>query len=112
MLPSLYAWLWLPLERPSRGSARSSSSRASLGPSSDSSSSGDELGLSVLDAALYVIGLFTVGYLPLGSALLGLVWAAAAAQVGALALGRYAPYAGGAEPPPQARSAGSFARVR
>jgi hypothetical protein len=27
-----------------------------------------ELGLSVLDAALYVVGLFTVGYLPLGAA--------------------------------------------
>ena len=49
----------------------------------------------MLDAALYVIGLFTVGYLPLGSALLGIVWAAAATQLGAIAVGRYAPYAGG-----------------
>jgi hypothetical protein len=34
------------------------------------------------------------------SALLGLVWLAAAAQVAAIAFGRYAPYANGAEPPP------------
>ncbi len=47
-----------------------------------------------------MIGLFTVGYLPLGSALLGIAWTAAAAQVAALAVGRYAPYAGGVETPP------------
>ena len=34
------------------------------------------------------------------SVLLALAWAAAAGQLGALAFGRYAPYAGGAEPPP------------
>jgi hypothetical protein len=61
---------------------------------------GHELGVSVFRAALYTVGLATVGYLSLWSAFLFLIWAAAAAQVGALALGRYAPYAGGAEPPP------------
>ena len=100
VLPSLYSWLWLPLERRLwhqvllfvLGLA---------GPVLALLALGHELGLSIVGAALYVMGLATVGYLPLGSALLFLVWAAAAAQVGALALGRYAPYAGGAEPPPR-----------
>ena len=101
VLPSLYAWLWLPLDgrlvvARASSSASGSSGRCDRAPSS----SGRQLGLSVLDAALYVIGLITVGYLPLGSALLGLAWAAAATQIGALAFGRYAPYAGGLEPPP------------
>ena len=53
-----------------------------------------------MDTVLYVLGLATVGYISLGSVLLALAWAAAAGQLGALAFGRYAPYAGGAEPPP------------
>ena len=42
----------------------------------------------------------TVGYVPLSSVLLAIAWLAAAAQLAALAFGRYAPYAGGVEPPP------------
>ena len=61
---------------------------------------------------LYVISLFTVGYLPLSSALLGIVWVAAATQVGALALARYAPYAAGTEPPPAGPIRGLVARSR
>ena len=99
VLPSLYAWLWLPLE--GRLGARVGVLVAGLlGPIVGLVLLGRELGLSVLDAVLYVIGLFTVGYLPLGSALLGIAWTAAAAQVAALALGRYSPYAGGVETPP------------
>jgi hypothetical protein len=99
VLPSLYAWLWLPLER--RLWRRAFFFALGLaGPVAALFVLGHELGVSVVGAALYTIGLVTVGYLPLGSALLFLVWAAAAAQVGALAFGRYAPYAGGAEPPP------------
>ena len=70
-----------------------------LGPIAGTILLGHELGLSVLDAALYVIGLFTVGYLPLSSAFLGIAWAAAATQLGALAIGRYAPHAAGESPP-------------
>ncbi len=55
-----------------------------------------ELDISVPGAALYVLGLVTVGYIAVPSVLLGLVWATVAAQVGTLAFGRYAPYAGGA----------------
>jgi Peptidase family M28 len=99
VLPSLYAWLWLPLE----GRAWRRVSLFALGllaPVLGLVLLGSELGISVVGAALYVVGLVTVGYLPLGSALLALAWAAGAAQVGALAFGRYGPYAGGAKPPP------------
>ena len=53
----------------------------------------NQLGLSVIGAALYLMGLTTVGYVSLGAALLVLAWFASAAQVAALAFGRYAPYA-------------------
>jgi hypothetical protein len=99
VLPSLYAWLWLPLER--RLWQRALLFALGLaGPVAALFVLGHELGVSIVDATLYTVGLATVGYVPLGSVLLFLVWAAAAAQVGALAFGRYAPYAGGAEPPP------------
>jgi len=99
VLPSLYAWLWLPLER--RLWQRAALFALGLtGPVVALFVLGHELGVSIVGAALYAVGLTTLGYFPLGSAVLFLVWAAAAAQVGALAFGRYGPYAGGAEPPP------------
>ena len=99
VLPSLYAWLFLPLEQ--RTWYRAVLFVAGLiGPALGLVLLGYELGLSLPEASLYTLGLVTVGYIPLGSVVLGLVWLAAAAQVGALAFGRYAPYAGGAEPPP------------
>ncbi|MGH2996744.1 MAG: hypothetical protein ACRDM9_10565, partial [Gaiellaceae bacterium] len=42
-----------------------------------------------------------VGYVPLPLVLAFLAWSAAAAQVGALALGRYAPYPHASERPPR-----------
>ena len=99
VLPSLYAWLWLPLH--SRFSARASLYALGLsGPVVGLEVLAHELRVGVFDAALYAAGLATVGYVSLGSVLLTLAWAAAAAQLAALAFGRYAPYAGGAEPPP------------
>jgi hypothetical protein len=99
VLPSMYAWLWLPLD--GRLSWRATVFGVGLlGPMLALVLLGNQLGLSVVDAALYVVGLITVGYIPLGSALIGLAWVAAATQIGALAFGRYAPYAGGLEPPP------------
>ena len=46
-----------------------------------------------------------------GATVLALAWATAAAQLGALAFGRYAPYAGGVEPPPRGVVRTSLSRV-
>ena len=99
VLPSLYAWLWLPLE--GRAWQRAVAFAVGLaGPVTGVLLLARELGTSPFESARYVVGLATVGYIPLGSVVAALVWVAVAAQVGALAFGRYAPYAGGAEPPP------------
>jgi hypothetical protein len=99
VLPSLYAWLWLPLR--SGIWPRIVIYLAGLiGPVGALVLLGRELGLGVHDTALYLVGLATVGYVPLSSVLLALAWIAAATQLAALAFGRYAPYAGGADSPP------------
>jgi hypothetical protein len=99
VLPSLYAWLWLPLR--SRAWARTALFAVGLaGPVAGLIILSSQLGLGLLDTVLYVLGLATVGYISPGSVLLALAWAVAAGQLAALAFGRYAPYAGGAEPPP------------
>lgn len=99
VLPSLYAWLLLPLD--ARLGVRVGVYLLGLaGPVAGLVLLGRQLELSSPDTALYVVGLITVGYLPLKAALLGLTWIAAASQLGALAFDRYAPYAGGSEPPP------------
>ncbi len=106
VLPSLYAWLWLPLE--GRAWHRVVAFVVGLaGPVAGVLLLAGELGTSPFEAVRYVVGLATVGYVPLGSVVAALVWLAVAAQVGALAFGRYAPYAGGEEPPPP----GAFRRV-
>jgi hypothetical protein len=99
VLPSLYAWLWLPLD--GRFGWRVGLYLVGLsGPIVGLVLLGRQLEMSPVDAPFYVIGLFTVGYLPLVSALLGLAWVASAAQLAAVAFGRYSPYAGGAARPP------------
>jgi len=110
VLPSLYAWLWLPLH--SRFSARAGLYVLGLaGPVGGLEVLAHELRIGVFEAVRYVTGLATVGYVSLGSVLLTLAWAAAAAQLAALAFGRYAPYAGGAEPPPPGIFRMSVARI-
>jgi hypothetical protein len=99
VLPSLYAWLWLPLH--TRLWARVALfGTGLLGPVVGLIVLASELGLGLVDTLLYLAGLATVGYVSADSVLFALAWAAAAGQLGALALGRYAPYADGAEPPP------------
>jgi hypothetical protein len=99
VLPSLYAWLWLPLR--TRIWARATLFAVGLlGPIVGLAVLASEIGLGLLDTALYLVDLVTVGYVSASSVLFALAWAAAAGQLGALALGRYGPYAGGAEPPP------------
>lgn len=99
VLPSLYAWLWLPL-------GAGLWQRALLfglglvGPLAGIVLLARELDLGPLDSPLYVIGLVTVGYVSIGAVLAALVWAAVAAQTAAIAFGRYAPYAQGVDPPP------------
>jgi Peptidase family M28 len=99
VLPSLYAWLWLPLR--TQLWARVALYLAGLaGPVGALLVLANELGLDLLDTTLYVAGLVTVGYVSLTSVLLALAWTAGAAQLAALAFGRYTPYAGGVDPPP------------
>jgi hypothetical protein len=99
VLPSLYTWLWLPLW--ARGSPRVALFLLGFaGPAVGLFVLGMELGLSLPDTVLYVLGLATLGYVPASSVVFTLAWATAATQLGALAFGRYAPYAAGAEPPP------------
>ena len=122
VLPSLYAWLWLPLR--TRIWARSALFAAGLlGPVLGLGVLASQLGLGLPDTVLYVLGLVSVGYVSWTSVVLALAWAAAAGQLGALAFGRYVPYAGGVEPPPAGivrsfvgslivRSRASYARTR
>jgi hypothetical protein len=51
------------------------------------------------DAPWYLLALASVGYVAPPVVLAALAWAAIAAQMGALALGRYAPYPGRRERP-------------
>lgn len=99
VLPSLYSWLWLPL-RNRIWTRAALFALGLLGPVVGLVVLASQLHLGLLDTALYLLGLATVGYISVGSVLLALAWATAAGQLGALAFGRYAPYAGGAEPPP------------
>jgi Peptidase family M28 len=99
VLPSLYAWLWLPLR--ARAWTRAGLFVLGLlGPLVGLAVLGSQLGLGLLETGLYVLGLASVGYVSWSAVLLALAWAAAAAQLGTLAFGRYGPYAGGVEPPP------------
>jgi hypothetical protein len=100
LLPSLHAWLWLP--HISQGVAARLAVYAAgfAGPLLllGSFAVRFELGL---DALWYVLALVAVGYVPVTLGLAFLAWGAAAAQVGALAVGRYAPYPAAAERPPR-----------
>jgi hypothetical protein len=91
VLPSLYAWLWLP--QVERGPGWVSDVLYGLGLA------GPALALVVIgtqlalgwDTPLYVVSLMTLGLIPWTTVLVLIVWAAVAAQVAALATGRYRP---------------------
>ena len=110
VLPALYAWLWLPLRT-------AFWSRAALyvaglaGPVGALLILANELDVSVPRAALYLAGLASLDYVSTSSVVLTLAWGAAAAQVAALAFGRYGPYAGGQKPPPPGAVRLSVGRV-
>jgi hypothetical protein len=92
LLPSLYAWLWLPQAHAAPALARAGLFGIGFaGPLllATSFASRYDLGL---DAPAYLLSLVGTGYVPLLTALLGFAWAGIAAQLGALASGRYAAY--------------------
>jgi Peptidase family M28 len=100
VLPSLHAWLWLP-HFPD-GGRRLALPLYALGFAGPLLLLGSlalrfDLGL---DAPWYLLALVSVGYVPLALAASFLAWGAAAGQIAAVALGRYAPY-----PPPSERPA-------
>lgn len=101
LLPSLHAWLWLPQVR-----GRAIALRAAVlllgfaGPALLVWSFAARYGLG-LDAPWYVAWLYSLRYAPAPGFVIGLAWAAAAAQLVALSAGRYAPYPTAAERPPR-----------
>jgi hypothetical protein len=92
VLPSLHAWLWLP-HASDRGRAAAIGVYALgfLGPLILLGSFAFRFHLG-LDALWYVLALTSIGYVPVPLVLAFLAWGAVAAQTGAVAAGRYAPY--------------------
>jgi hypothetical protein len=91
VLPSLHAWLWLPQSRDNVVLRIGLIALGLLGPLLLLWSFGVRFGLG-FDAPWYLAALLAVGYVPLPSFVLFLGWAAAGAQLAALAVRRYAPY--------------------
>ena len=100
LLPSLHAWLWLPQVR-DRGRAVQIGVYllGFAGPLLLLASFAVRFEMG-LDAVWYVIALTAVGYVPVPLVVAFLAWGAAAGQVGAVALGTYAPYPDVAERTP------------
>ena len=100
LIPSLYAWLWLP-QVSSRAWIRDVLFGAGLvGALLVVISVGDRLQLGGR-TPLYLLQLVSAGYIPWTTLVLALAWTAIAAQLGALAVGRYGPYSGGLARPPR-----------
>ncbi len=92
VIPSLYAWLWLPqMER--TGWARDALYGVGLlGPVLATVAIGTSLGLG-FDTPYYLVSLMTLGFIPWTTVLVLITWTAIASQLGALAAGRYRPVA-------------------
>ncbi len=92
LLPSLYAWLWLPQAQASGPLARAGLLVLGFaGPLILLLSFSTRLGLG-FETPWYLLSLVSVGYVPWIVVALGFAWLAVAAQLTALAVGRYAPY--------------------
>jgi Peptidase family M28 len=101
LLPSLHIWLWLPQVRDRSPAARVALLAAGLlGPFILVGSFMFRFGLG-LDAPWYLAELVAVDYVSIVAFLLVLCWLAGAAQLTAIAAGRYAPYPSAAERPPR-----------
>lgn len=106
LLPSLYAWLWLPQAHAASGMVRGALLGLGLaGPAILAFSFATRFDLGI-DTPWYLLSLVAVGYVPWTAVLLGLVWLAVAAQFAALAAGRYAPYPDMRERGPRRRARG------
>jgi hypothetical protein len=99
VLPSLHAWLWLP-HAPTRAARLALFAVGFAGPLVLLGSFAFRYDLG-LDAIWYLLALVAVGYVPVTLAVTFLAWGAAAAQLGAIVAGRYAPYPAVAERPPR-----------
>ena len=92
LLPSLHAWLWLPHVRPRPIWTRLAVLAAGfLGPLLLLASLATRYGLG-LDAPWYLAELTATGYVRLPALAIAVGWFAAAGQMTALTIGRYAPY--------------------
>jgi hypothetical protein len=87
VLPSLYAWLWLP-QAPALLARVILLAAGFLGPALLVVSFANRYALGV-DAPWYLLSLVGVGYVPWFVAALTLAWLAISAQLAALAVGRY-----------------------
>jgi hypothetical protein len=97
LLPSLYAWLWLPSLQARLGRLLLFA-LGLVGPVAGIAVLAHELELESVATVRYLADLTLIGYIPATSVILTLSWSAAAAQLGALALGRYGPYDSDREP--------------
>jgi hypothetical protein len=101
LLPSLHAWLWLPHVRPRPIWTRLAVLAAGyLGPLLLLISFAVRYDLG-LDALWYLPELVATGYVPLPAVAVAIGWLAAAGQMSALTVGRYAPYPSARERPPR-----------
>ena len=99
VLPSLHAWIWLPQLRRRPAALQVAVLAAGLGgPLLLIGSFASRLDLG-FDAPWYLAQLAAIGYVPLPSLLVICAWCAVAAQLTAIAAGRYAPYPSAAERP-------------
>jgi hypothetical protein len=99
VLPSLHAWVWLPQARYGPAVLRALVFLLGFaGPVALLVSFAVRFGLG-LDAPWYVFALSATGYVPFVGVAIGVAWLAAAAQLAALATGRYAPYPRAGERP-------------
>jgi hypothetical protein len=101
LLPSLHAWLWVPQFRNRPLWTRAALLAAGLlGPLLLLGSLAWRYGMG-LDAPWYLAELTASGYVHLPAVVIAAGWLAAAGQVTALSIGRYAPYPSAAERPPR-----------